>query len=395
MIAQRRMLESLFGATVEREAEDESPQARSVTARCADESAVHTPGHVVQRKELSAAKLNVAGEEHGESGSRRASEREYAADKGVNSYWQEGEFTYMPQATLPWETPKETHGDPFMLRAEYLLALLDEKHGERLLNQFALGNIPAVSNLLGSSLAEAWKKYCSDWLVDAVWEPAVALARASRSEGEQEKAAGFRPHYDLLMDLKQKVQERQNITDPALIKAAASQTMQAIKHVRSEFTNSYLIGGFFRRNRPEDVISRDRSDAMLKAAKESRKRGLWKIGDSHVSDIRAKAEIETAEYRLMSRTEFNEDYKKWHIDNRQEEWIADYLKVKDSRDKTRITDWYRRVTDGEHNKAFREYLLGRSHVERMWIDLDDEPRKQVIEALNRSDKFAAVSALFR
>jgi len=397
------MLESLFGAPVQQEAEDESPQARSATARRAEEleplQGRLMPDHVAQRKPLSAGKLNVAGEDHGESGDRRVPEREYARDKGVNDYWKEGDFTYMPPDTRPGFLkslpralggPKETHGDPLMLRAEHLLAMLDEKHSDVFLAQFARGEVPRE---FGTRMAldQAWKSYCEESLIGAVREPGVAIRMANASEGEKDTAEKFIPHYGMLARIVTTVADNHRITETGRITEIASRIARDIKNVRAEFTRTAT----FPANRPEDVISRDRSDAMLNAASQSGKRGLWKVGNSHVTDVRTKGTAdETPAYRLMSREEFNEDYDKWDLENR-ELLIAEYTRVRDSRDGARILEWYQRMADSnsKYSKASREIVLGRSHVERMWIDLDEANKKSVLKALNSSGKLAAMSEI--
>lgn len=76
------------------------------------------------------------------------------------------------------------------------------------------------------------------------------------------------------------------------------------------------------------------------------------------------------------------------------DWTNNYLSVKGSRDKVKIAAWYKNMTRSTANKSVKEYLLGRSHLERIWVDLDDPLKSSVISALNNSDKITEVGKLF-
>lgn len=78
----------------------------------------------------------------------------------------------------------------------------------------------------------------------------------------------------------------------------------------------------------------------------------------------------------------------------QTEWTTNYLQVAGSRDKAKIAEWYKRMTRSDVNKSLKEVLLTRSHLERIWIDLDEPLKGKVITALNSGSIHSAVAALF-
>jgi hypothetical protein len=260
----------------------------------------------IQRLALSSSKLNVAGESHPESGPRRNVEREYATDNGVKDYWREGEFTYQPDVWF-FQTSKKTHGDPYLLRAEHLLAMLDDKHGGKLLSKLAIGDTTIFQPNGTMSLARAWAWYANK-LADAVDEVQIAIVSASRSDGEHEDAQLVKDIHGDLGVFAGVVKASNAEADTDVIKSTALAFIVRIKALRKKFTKNLLD---LNKNRSEEQISKARSDAMLKAAEESGSSGLWKIGDDHIADIVRGAPKETGRYRVMTKKEFNADFEKW------------------------------------------------------------------------------------
>jgi hypothetical protein len=262
-------------------------------------------GTPLQRMELSSSKLNIAGENHGESGKRRSSESAYAREKGVTPYSREGELTFMPKVRF-YQTSKETHGDPFLLRTEHLLAILQDKHSGVFLERFAAGKTPDALAGAGT-LCEAWSIY-ADILADAVSEPATALIGALNSPGEGGQAIEGESTHEGLTALASSIKVLRSLDSPSAIASAAQDIRKEIARIRLLYSSK--VAGK-RGNRSEEQISRLRSDAMRKAARECGQSGLWKVGDQHISDMKAAGPGETAEYRIMSKDEFEADYEPW------------------------------------------------------------------------------------
>lgn len=262
-------------------------------------------GAAVQRMELASSKLNLAGENHGESGKRRSSESAYAKEKGVTPYSREGELTFMPKVRF-YQTSKETHGDPFLLRTEHLLAILQDKHSGIFLEKFAAGKVPDALTAAGT-LCDAWSCY-ADLLAEAVCEPATALMGALNSPGEGEQAVEGESTYEGLVALASRIKGLRSLSEPGAIATAAQEIRKEIARIRLLYSTK--VAGK-RHNRSEEEITKARSDAMRKAARECGQSGLWKVGDQHIADMKQAGPSETAEYRIMNKDEFNADYEPW------------------------------------------------------------------------------------
>ncbi|MFV0302743.1 MAG: hypothetical protein ACK5IP_18060 [Paracoccus sp. (in: a-proteobacteria)] len=264
---------------------------------------------LLQRKALDPGKLNVAGELHPESNARpdagRAYEREYATAKGVGAYWQEGEFTYAVSDLMDKlvglfrsETPSvQRHGDPYLLRAEHLLSMLDFTMAFR---QFSaeMGGHTQASTLV----------FVRAMLPD-VREVLTAFVGALDSPGEKKDINS------LILNAGEEIETIRNrlgvykgSDDAGLNRKLVDGTVAGIKAAMA-----LLQKGLGTTGRGDKAISKARSDAMFKAAGLSGKKGLWKIGDHHIDDILAGGVPQVAGVTFMSRDGFNADYQPWTV----------------------------------------------------------------------------------
>jgi hypothetical protein len=254
-------------------------------------------GGDVQRKALTRGKLNIAGESHPESGPRRADERAYAVAQTGGEYWTEGEFT---AASSIFATAR--HGDPYMLRAEMLLAILKEKSIPLLIAPFARGQIPAIFPQDGdaSGLWDAYKVR----LKSDILEIGLALARASQDAAETTEAQKAAGTHAALMKLST------DIDAAALAKAGDIET--AATAVITKFAGDVLGKPDIR---AEAVVSDLRSKAMNSAATDEAARwvggktGVWKVGNAHIAEMLAVKG--GGSYEIMTKDEFNADFGPW------------------------------------------------------------------------------------
>jgi hypothetical protein len=115
-----------------------------------------------------------------------------------------------------------------LLRVEHLLAALQQKHADGLLDQFAGGTVPdALSE--ADSVGTAWSFY-TDILADAVCEPAAALSAIGDSEAEEGAAV-----CEGLAALSARIRGLRGLGDPAAIASAASEIRSDIARLRQQF----------------------------------------------------------------------------------------------------------------------------------------------------------------
>jgi len=272
------------------------------------ESVARVLGQVVQLKALSSAKLNVAGENHPESGKRRESEKKYAESKKSLPYMRESGFKYI--ATIPWffgkRTKKvETKGDPHLLRAEHHLNQLEEKHAKIFLSEFAKGKIPE-SLPQNVDIKIMWET-CIDILSDSTKQVRWEIIKALDTPSEKVNSSKLTDTFEELEQLDKKLLEMKSLSEKPTIAAAAKTISNSIKKIRLGFSKSLGMA-----NRTQKDIMNARSKAMMKAAKDSGKKGLWKVGDKHIDDIKEmNVPLNTNAYQIMSKDEFNKDYGLW------------------------------------------------------------------------------------
>ena len=261
-------------------------------------------GAILQQKALAAGKLNVVGEYHPESNPRRAKERQYATEKTGGIYQTEGEFkaasSIVGDAKL---------GDPMLLRVEMLLAIQKEKVLPSFLTPISLGNLPPALGLPAStSLDVAWDQL-KGALKPQLEEIALAMVYASREVAEQADAQNAeRAHTELTALI--------NLFSGTVSADVVTVVIPRLNTIIGAFASDVLGLGDIR---AEAAVSALRSSAMQSAAATNaqrwvgKKKGVWKVGDSHIDEIRA--EKTGSDYELLSKDEFNADFGPWLLQN--------------------------------------------------------------------------------
>ncbi len=116
-----------------------------------------------------------------------------------------------------------------LLRTEHLLAALQQKHSDVLLDKFAAGAVPDALSEAGS-LSAAWSSY-ADVLADAVSEPAGALAQALDSLGGTDLAADASALCEGLASLALRIRGLRALGDGAAIASAATDIQHEISRL--------------------------------------------------------------------------------------------------------------------------------------------------------------------
>jgi len=251
----------------------------------------------IQLKQISGNKLNVAGETHKESDLFRNREEMYAKDITGGVYKSENAFI-----VRSWAGGNDQYGDPKLLRAEMLLAMIREqilpkiqgiededpaqiKLGFRLYR----GGISDNETELADTLSEV-----SGTINSALGQITVEAAAAVRANDTSKG----------LTELVQKIRGQKHTGGTDLV--------NSVNLVIGTFAREVLLKGNIR---SEAVVMELRSKAMHEAADMNAKRwvgeikGVWKVGNDHVPEI--KAEKKNEKYTLLDKGQFNTGFVAW------------------------------------------------------------------------------------
>ncbi|MBO1350442.1 MAG: DUF4157 domain-containing protein [Hormoscilla sp. GUM202] len=258
---------------------------------------------VIQKKDLATNKLNVAGENHKESGKRRKDEREYAVARTGGVYVQEGEFR-----TRKWYFfGSDRLGDPLMLRVEMLLAILKEKTLVEILTPFGNQTVPNTftgPEMTSVSIETLWDIYKKE-LGNQIREIGTALSLAIEEKAERESAAKAVDVYKQLTDLEELLKK-------AVVQDVNTTIIPAVQSIIKTYAKDVLKLSDIR---PENKVSEMRSKAMHEAAADNAARklkgqkGVWKVGDAHIPEIKTLHKSE--DYEILTREEFNAGFVNW------------------------------------------------------------------------------------
>ncbi len=234
----------------------------------------------------SAQKLNVIGEHHTESDTRREAEETIATTVAKGPYWHEYEFNLIDDLNNPWE------GDPFELRTKHLQA------NARDLLQW-INSEPDTFDPKRNKVLDRRE----DLEIFKATLEALMIHRRAKYKNRLENIGGIdseasdKRQMELIKNIKKVLKNRSKIS------------LKSIYQLNKNL--EWFSTAFFPDlNTTTEDVSRQRSSAMHRAAnKFQRKKGIWKIGQAHVDHI--KEEQEAPRYNLLSKTEFDEYYQAW------------------------------------------------------------------------------------
>jgi hypothetical protein len=310
-------------------------------------------GPVMQK--LQAGTLNMVGEEHPESDSRRLEEKEYAETVvGKDRYWVEHEFEHEGQ-----------RGDPWELRIIYNL-----KFAEMYFRAICEDDFwPKLKE--GDETA---KKDLRNWIIRCSMKP-IRLRREVKSlSGTKwpQVVSNYQTLYKNISDAYHVVIDAQPVTENAL-----SDLQTALKQM-IEFAHSEAIGY-------EDVSDAriKRSEKMFEVATVAVKAGVvgvWKVGYRHIDDMRDNNPL----FHIEAREDFTAE-------------LDDYLNKKRARD-ININDTPKDTDEGrvfgqnleekEENKKRKLGEIGNDDdVVLEWGHQNKKPRKNPRKKKSSSSMF--------
>jgi hypothetical protein len=282
-IAQRRLQQEA----------DHSPRVRQLQAlqHMAD-------GSVLQMKAFSPAVLNVAGEDHNESNARRAREQYVTHWVTDGGYWTEPDFQVNVNGA-------QVDADPKLLRFLRNLHVL-----RRLWNTLVTTRLPPpfipeharnmwvlTSPLIGLIANE---------YAGSVGDRYSGGAALSAEQGQTRDTIN-QGRYNQFNVARQALQGLNNLHPYAAVQR------DNVRQLLEQFQASAQA-------MVQDLMEREnldvlRSNAMHQAAEaKSNSVGVWKIGESHVNDIRRKLQGAAPTYNLMTQQEFSDEYNRLDMD---------------------------------------------------------------------------------
>lgn len=248
---------------------------------------------VIQRVDLSKDKLNIVGEDHNESGGeRRGIEKGFCTEFTAGPYWMENEFNVDVD-------DRNVSADPTVYR---LLTTLHSIH--RLSSRFDSNYdkfsyatfLPLVvryclllNPLIG--LAEQYWQQSEGVAYPGPLTPEQLETRDARLNIRFAALQRFKHSLNLLkrMANKKLTEKERNVVAEHFVIAA---------HARQQMTQNLMASN------PLDKL---RSKSMHEAGQQQAgTKGVWKIGESHVDDIKHNLpDIAAPQYHLMTQQQFN------------------------------------------------------------------------------------------
>lgn len=287
---------------------------------------------VIQRKALSSTVLNVAGENHDTSGKLRKWEDEYAKEKTGGKYWQEDEFKVKVPKPGKEDETVSVFGDPKILQMANIIHLSTNALSNitRLLTELpqvkvtksslfinrlkVFGRCDSIKNYLPTlkAIGNAYKKLKREAQAELPNRPDLKAIYNFYSEFGDAFYDNFGAGIDLwvsnTLGLNRATANEEQVNLAA--KNGIAFLPIGLKLMNDIFKKD---SASFQEDQQEmkKVIFK-RSQAMHDAAIVGRaSKGVWKIGDTHIKDIKEILHGAPPGYALMTEDEFFADFNKW------------------------------------------------------------------------------------
>jgi Domain of unknown function (DUF4157) len=296
----------------------------------------------IQRK-MRTDQLNVAGETHSESNPRRDEEKKFSKDRsGSPNYWLEQAFTVTKD-----NMTREEADSPY-LRAVHIMMLMGtagenaqkvagEKKKETRRN--ATIKPGQMVGVLGSAETELRERYKTvDEEVQKVQRYTDRLQRSYKATGDQE----IDQIYGEMIDYWKTLYENHKIAmDPSSKWKDMLSSLKEIGRVGAAL-KKHLETLEQKTNIKDAAGARDaRSMAMMQgAAKEKGKRGTWKVGDLHITDmLQAPNNQIKQEVNIVTKQAFNDELAEWRKWQHREELVRQLMEKTKKNEAWKNQNW--------------------------------------------------------
>lgn len=233
---------------------------------------------------LSKSKLNVVGENHTISGDRRAKEIVFCRETtGSSNYWLENEFK---------DKNTGKPADPCDLIMLQYIDLIEpiilETRSKTFVGSSQFGQLNKHLTSMITNF-ETQRQYFQNLQEDiaAFSKDIAALKQINNNVQEINKAQSLPADDDILSIINQ-----------------IDEHIQSIKRIIQTQQLDLPTGS--------DNILKARSTSMHRAARESNEKGVWKVGDFHINDIKKEKKFaKEINYNLIDEKSFDEEYLEW------------------------------------------------------------------------------------
>jgi len=286
---------------------------------------------VVQLAALAADKLNVVGEDHGESGPRWQKEFDLSVAKtGSGNFWLESMFKLDWSGVHQPDEGKNTQGaDPTLERVRYIFAAFAGK----LESAFSALDLVLPEPLEPNELDEAFRADLRQAMLklakatvdlDTQIDLAVTeelykhLHYLQRPDSPDTKIGPVNELSRAAGELRAMAIKAALYLDPKVLPGPLEMIARKGKELHDRCQEANWINPRDNRviNSPGEAMDdakEQRSFVMhLAANKNQAVTGVWKVGEQHVQDIRGLVPDEAIGYNLMNRDEFQEIYEEYY-----------------------------------------------------------------------------------
>ncbi len=287
---------------------------------------------VVVQRAVTAGKFNIVGEDHDESTAREPAEREYAKDEFALEYWDEKGFEH-----------DDVRGDDFLLGAiqdvgfVYTLARRAQAAAEHVLRMSPTGEeltelLAAIDHMVRKCADFAMDLYNTRNKIAAVEPEFTILCRPLPGLANALKNATVPLRWESPDDTAAKLKKLVEKV-PELMRSA-ERAVRAVEGPRSVLdgdSGEEMDGDSSEEEEPPDPwkvleqhTSMNRAQHMFETACAAASAGvtaLWKVGDSHVKEMRWMISDDGLQARddvvLTDQREFNDEFLPWQETRRE------------------------------------------------------------------------------
>jgi hypothetical protein len=289
---------------------------------------------LIQRKPLNSGVLNMAGENHDKSDEFRIWEAEYTKEKTHGTYWQEDEFKVNKPKTDVEEETVSVFGDPKILQMVNIIQLNTKDLLDVVIFLGRLQKVKATRFNLPLSRTLVFSNYK---LIKLHLPKMKAFGNVYKKlKPQAQKELPKRPEYKKACDLYIQFGDKfydgfvagidQWISDTSKLNENEANAEQLNKAAADGISfismGNQLIVMMFEKELVSaeenqqllDGVIFARSEAMHNAATEGKNvKGVWKVGNTHVKDIKDGGMLKSVspDYELMTEDEFLTDFNKW------------------------------------------------------------------------------------
>lgn len=257
---------------------------------------------------LVSTKLNVVGENHDESDARRSKERAHSLKfSGSANYWTENQFKVRAMAFGDYINDTRPLADPFKDRFEHMLLKAESTNPWHYQAQVAPQNfrdyVQNQPGTLDSAITNGVYNYANNM---RIMIGNLEGGTDGHELSQQEKAT----HLGLKAEVTALYQSGGVALN--LLKAQQIHVDNTVAALDNMWNNLKALKLKFGNVRTDAEVRISRSDAMHAAAEaRNAEKGVWKIGEAHVTDIKDKG----GSYNLVTRQQFTnglneEDYER-------------------------------------------------------------------------------------